>query len=345
MVKCNIAHFDSSAEEAADFIKGLEKTTGLEWEAKIFTANQGRKNRFGNLVRYMKYVVFPFLIFINRKKYKNIIGWQAFYGLLFAFYCRLFRVKKTNSLLIKNFIYKPKKGMLGKIYFAFMRYVVKSPYVDIFVCSSQTFCDRCAEIFDEPKERFVFLPFGVNDYTKIVDHCIPATNDYILALGRSNRDWDFLIDSLSDIDFPVRIVCDELYRENLPENITIYNNVWKKESYEFIRNCKFMVIPIQDGKIVAGETVLLKTMSFSKPIIITEPSCLADDYVTDGVTGLIVPKDKDALLAAVNKLYEDEAFYRFISQNCRKLYEDKHSLFSFGMNVGSALLEKQCIVQ
>ena len=343
MEKCNIALFDSTAKKAEDFIRGLEAATGSHWEAKVLTANQGRKSRFANLIRYLKYFYFPFWIFLHRGKYGCIVGWQAFYGLLFAFYSKVFRVKKRNGLLIKNFIYKPKKGWIGKVYHSFMRYVVKSEYVDVFVCSSEKYCEYCARMFDEPRERFVFLPFGVNDYTKILDMSKPASNDYILALGRSNRDWDFLIDALSGTEYPLRIVCDELHKDQLPENIQIYNNVWKVAAYEFIRNCKFMIIPILDGQIVAGETVLLQTMSFSKPIIITKPSCLADDYVTDGKTGLVIPKEKEALLETVKRLYEDEVLYAEISQNCRKLYEDKHSLYSFGINVGNTLVEKNCL--
>ena len=83
----NVALFDSNEQEAEDFIAGLEAATGLEWEAKVFTANQGRKTRIGNSIRYFKYFSFPFVIFLNRKKYDCIVGWQAFYGLLFAFYC------------------------------------------------------------------------------------------------------------------------------------------------------------------------------------------------------------------------------------------------------------------
>lgn len=345
MVARNIAMFDSNKQEAEDFIKGLEASTGLEWEAKILTANQGRKNRAGNFVRYIKYFLFPFAVFLKRKNYDNVIGWQAFYGLLFAFYCRLFHVEKRNSLLIKNFTYKPKKGIIGKVYFSFMKYIVKGPYVDVFVCTSQTFCDYCAEVFNEDSSRFVFLPFGVNDFTKAVDMSKPATNDYILSLGRSNRDWDFLINSLGKTDYPVRIVCDELHKVDLPKNIAVYNNVWGTDSFEFIRNCKCMVIPIMDGKIGSGETVLLQTMSFSKPIIITKPSCLADDYVTDGETGLVVSKTEADLLEAITRLYCDDVLYNKLAKNSRKLYEKKHSLFSYGTNVGNTLKGKNCLIK
>lgn len=341
----NIAMFDSNKEEAQDFIVGLEQSTGLSWEAKVLTANQGRKNKLGNLIRYVKYFSFPFLIFLQRRKYKNIIGWQAFYGLLFAFYCRLFHVKKVNTLLIKNFTYKPKKGLVGSIYYRFMKYIVKSKYIDVFICTSQTFCDYCAEVFSESKERFVFLPFGVNDFTKMVDMRKAPSNDYILSLGRSNRDWDFLINSLADTGYPVKIICDELHRENIPGNIQILNNVWQQESYEYIKNCRFMIIPIMDGKIGSGETVLLQTMSFSKPIIINRPSCLADDYMVDGETGIIVDKDPTQLLAAVQKLWNDQEFYSKAANNCRKLYEDRHSLLSYGKYVGNTLIDKKVLMR
>lgn len=339
----NIAMFDSNKHEAEDFIKGLEQSTNLQWEARILTANQGRKSKIGNLIRYIKYFTFPFGIFLKRKKFDNIIGWQAFYGLLFAFYCRLFHVEKKNTLLIKNFTYKPKKGLVGKIYFAFMKFIVKSKYVDVFVCTSQTFCNYCAEVFDEDPGRFVFLPFGVNDFTKAVDMTKPATNDYILSLGRSNRDWEFLINSLGETDYPVRIVCDELHQENLPSNIKVYNDVWGNDSFEFIRNCKFMIIPIMDGKIGSGETVLLQTISFSKPIIITKPSCLADDYVTDGETGLVVSKNQQELIEAVDKLWNTPALCEKMAKNCRSLYETKHSLLSYGRYVGNTLVEKNVL--
>ena len=339
-MKKNVALFDSTAKQAEAFIQGLEAATQEEWEALVLRANQGRKNKLVNFLRYVKYFTFPFVVFLNRKKYNHIIGWQAFYGLLFAFYCRVFRVKKVNTLLIKNLVYKPKKGWIGKLYFAFMRYIITSDYVDIIVCSSERYCTYCAETFGVPKDKFCFVPFGVNDFTNRVEPNPSAACDYILALGRSNRDWDFLIDGLKDCTYPVKIVCDELKRNDLPEHIRIYNNVWHDDAYRFVRDCRCVIIPIKDGDIVAGETVLIQAMSFSKPIIITKPSCLADDYVTDGENGLVVPKEKQALLAAVRKLMEDQTFYQKLAVSCRKTYEDKHSLYSFGVNVGIVLTQK-----
>ena len=332
-MKENVALFDSSMEEAAEFIRGLKDQTGEDWRAIVCNSNKGRQG-LRNLIRYLKYFLFPLKIFFQRKRYDSIIGWQEFYGLVFAFYCRLFHVKKQNKLIIKNFIYKPKKGFVGKIYFRFMNYIVKSGYVDTYICASKTMVQYCCEVFGEQDDKFVFIPFGVNDFAAEFKPDAPPTNDYVLSLGRSNRDWQFLLDGVAEGNYPVKIICDELHVENPPANVEILNSVWGNATHSYIYNCKCMVIPIADGRIASGDTVLLMAMSFGKPIIITKPSCLADDYVTDGYNGLVVEKEKTQLQNAIRRIFTDEALYESLSQNGRKHYLENHSLYTYGKQVG-----------
>lgn len=335
-MKENVALFDSSHEEAAEFIRGLQDQTGEKWRAIVCTSNRGRQG-LANMIRYLKYFVFPFKVFCQRKKYQKIIGWQEFYGLIYAFYCRLFRVKKCNTLIIKNFIYKPKKGLVGKVYFWFMNYIVKSGYVDIYICASKTMVQYCCDAFDEKDDKFVFVPFGVNDFSAEYTQEMPATNDYVLSLGRSNRDWEFLLEGVRECAYPVKVICDELHVKNPPENVEILNDVWGDRTYPYIYNCKCMVIPIDDGRIASGDTVLLMAMSFGKPIIITKPSCLADDYVTDGYNGIVIEKDATKLQEAISRIFTDEVSYQSLSQNGRKHYLENHSLYSYGKNVGQLM--------
>lgn len=62
--------------------------------------------RGGNVIRYLRYFTFPWKVFLHRKKYDCILGWQQFYAINFAFYCRLFQVRKTNKVVALNFTYK-----------------------------------------------------------------------------------------------------------------------------------------------------------------------------------------------------------------------------------------------
>ena len=338
-MKKNIVLFDSSYEEAEDFIEGLNVATNFDWQPIVCNSNKKRSKLY-NIIRYIKYFSFPFAIFLKRKKYNYIIGWQEFYGLIFAFYCKLFKVKKRNKVIIKNFIYNPKKGFVGKIYYKFLKYIVSSNYIDLYICASNKMVDFCALSFNIPKEKFIFLQFGVNDFSKKITNEIDTEN-FALSIGRSNRDWNFLIKSFKEIDYNLKIICDTLDNNIKTPNVEVLNNVHGNEALYFMKRCKFLIISIDKPNIASGDTVLLQAMSLSKPIVITKPSCLADDYVIDGYNGLIINKDIKELKNAIAKLLNDEKLYKTLSENSRTTYLDKHSLLYYGKKVGNEILKRE----
>lgn len=340
-MKKNVILSDMPLDEQWEFRKGLEDKTGEKWLVYNCVSNKGGFFQ-QKIYRYVMYFLFPLIILLGHHKYDKIISWQAFYGVVFTFYCRLFSLKKRHFLLIKNFTYKPKgNGLLGYFYYKWMRYIVKSKYIDVFVCTSQTHCDYCARIFDEPSVRFIFLPFGVEDFTKLLKpEELSQQEDFILSLGRSNRDWNWLINCLANTPYQVKIVCDTFYKADLPDNIEILNDVWFIDSFRYLAKCKMVIIPIKDEKISSGETVLLQTMSFSKPLIITHPSCLAADYVEDGITGLIVDKKKEELISAIEALYTNQELYDRLASQERLKYEEKHTIYKYGEYIGKIILHK-----
>lgn len=337
MGRRNVILADNSREEMEGYRQGLEEETGFLWETAVCRANEGRTGFWRNGLRYVKYFLFSFSIFLRRRKYGCIVGWQAFYGLCFAFWCRVFRVKKRNFLMVKNLTYREKKGIIGKIYFIFMRFVIKSGYVDLFTCCSKDHCGYCAEMFGEPPERFRFVPFGVEDVRDRVEKKAQS-GEFVLSVGRSNRDWDFLINALGGTEYSVRIVCDELKREDIPENIRIFKDVWGEKTLEFFRDCRVVVIPILDGRVAAGETVLLQAMCFGKPVIVARPGGKWEEYITCGETGFVVEKEGDSLRDALELLKKEE-IYSDISRNCRQSYEEQFSLSGYGRRIGRIVKE------
>lgn len=96
-MKVNIILSDMPLNNKWDFRKGLEDKTKELWEIRNCVTNQGRSLGY-NIYRY---IIYPFTIFLNRSKYDKIVSWQSFYGVLFAFYCRLFKVKKNIFYLLR----------------------------------------------------------------------------------------------------------------------------------------------------------------------------------------------------------------------------------------------------
>ena len=338
MGKKNVVLTDNSREEMEDYRRGLQDAVGTEWEVLACRANGGRTGGWSELARYGKYFLFSLRIFLQRDRYDAIVGWQAFYGLVFAFWCRVFRVEKRNFLVVKNLTYREKTGIIGEIYRRFMGFIIESGYVDVFTCCSEGHLEYCREMFKIPKEKIKFVPFGVADIREMVRKSCGEEN-FVLSLGRSNRDWVFLIEALGGTEIPLKIVCDTLKMWEIPPNIQIYNNVWGREALEFLRACRLVVIPILDEKVAAGETVLLQAMSLGKPVVAVRESGKWEEYILRGRNGFVTPKDGEILRKTVEMLWNDRDLYEKICRNCRKSYEEGFSLYGYGRRVGELLKE------
>lgn len=104
----NIILIDTNPDEGKNFCKALSESTQIEWHLIDCISNEGRTHKYINIIRYFKYFIFPLRIFLNRKKIDNIVTWQQFYGLIYAFYCRFFPYKK-KAIITDNDIYIQKE--------------------------------------------------------------------------------------------------------------------------------------------------------------------------------------------------------------------------------------------
>jgi hypothetical protein len=178
----NIILIDSNQDEGRDFSQGLEDTTGLSWRVLDYKSNEGRTASGSNIIRYLKYFIFPFKIFLNRRNFGSIVAWQQFYGLNFGFYCRLFGVEKTNRITVMTFIYKRKNGILGFIYHKYIKYIVTSGYIDLFTCTADKERQLYSSLFNVSLEKFAFVPWG-----GVINHSEEAPVDR--ALSTQQYSW------------------------------------------------------------------------------------------------------------------------------------------------------------
>lgn len=332
-IEKNVILADNSEEKVKEFKDGLENETKMKWYTYISVSNNLRKNIFDEIIRYMKYFLFPLKIFFLRKQVENIVAWQQFYGIMYAFYCNIFKVNKTNNLTIMTFIYKPKKKF-GKLYFKFIKYAINNKYVDNIIVFSKNEIEYYSKIFEMPKEKFIFENLGISEIKVQREY---NEKDYILAPGRSNRDYNFLIEAMKDDKYDVRIICDELSKDKC-ENIKIYNNVMGDKYYAMLKNAYCVVIPLKDKNISSGQLVLLQAMQLRKPIIVTDAKGVKD-YIVDGYNGLIIDKSKEELIRALEKLKNPE-IYDTLAENAYKEYVEKHSLLKLGENIGKIIKNK-----
>lgn len=153
-----------------------------------------------------------FKLFLNRSQYGAMVCWQQFYALTYCFFCELFRVKKCNTVIAVNYTYKAKHGKFARAYRWFMGKCTSEKYLDYIHVLSESYADIISGEFSYPRERSIVATFGVNDqYEAFSDLPAPGgyeKDGYALSIGRSNRDFDFLVRAWREIDFPFVIISD-----------------------------------------------------------------------------------------------------------------------------------------
>lgn len=296
----------------------LEQRTKEEWRVFSQKSNHLHAGIIAKFLRFFWYFIFPLKIVLCRKRYKQIIGWQQFYGLNFAFWCRLFHLKKTNDLTVMTFIYKRKSGVAGLLYHKYMNYIVTSKYIDHFICFAKEECQYYADLFGIDKQKFVYVPLGMS----MSKYNGEEDDGYIFATGRSNRDYDFLINSLVGTDFKCMIACDTYKRKVCYKNITVLNDCYGDNMQAMMAKCHCVVIPLKNLKMSSGQLVVIQAMSLGKPVICTNSDGIKD-YVVDGVTGFLIENQQNQLLSALNKLYDQVETYNRMSVNSLASYKNK----------------------
>jgi glycosyltransferase involved in cell wall biosynthesis len=336
----NIILADSDIPSNWKFVNELENTTKLDWRTVKFVNNELRQNYFSGLVKYLKYFYFPLIIFIRRKKYGRILAWQQFYGLMFAFYCRLFHTKKVNELYIMTFIYKSKKGLCGRLYKRFMRYVVSSAYIDAIICFSKSECAYYSELLMIKREKFHYIPLGIEDvlcqYSDDNSSIQYSAEPYLLLAGRSNRDYQFVVDALKGTGWRAIILCDVYTYNGENSNIQCYKGVCGEDYKKLLRHAWCSVIPLKDEHISSGQLVILQSMMFGIPVIITESDTI-ETYIQNNENGLVIAKKRERLLDALERLKMDQGLYKRLSHNARRSYQERFDEKNMGINVGKII--------
>lgn len=328
----NAILIDFEVPDNWDFKSELENSSKKEWCIEKYISNRIHGSFLQKLIRYLIYFIFPFKIFLKRKEYENIIAWQQFYGIIFAFYCRLFRVKQAPNIVIMTFIYKAKKSIIGKIYYGFVNYALHSNHIKQIVIYSGNEKEYYSNIFNLPTDKFVVATLGVKDQFKDFEQ-VTSKGDYYLSAGRSNRDYNFLVDNW-DYNKTLKIISDSFSCND--DRITLLDNCYGDSYLKQLAQCFAVVLILEDENVSSGQLVILRSMMFGKPVIITTNNTVFD-YITDNINGLIINKDKQSLESALNKL-ENPLYYNYISKNARETFEKEFSLKILGRKIGELFI-------
>ena len=330
----NILLADCPAEGLKNFVEACSETSGLDFKVRSEVTNHLHGSIWKTLKRYFLYFHVAFKAFLKRKSFDNVIAWQQFHGIILAFFLRLFHCRKRFTLTVLTFIYKEKKGLVGKVFSWFVKYGVTSKYIDRIVVFSKAEAERYKELFGV--DKFTFTLLGC-DFPEMAG--ASSGPGYIFATGRSNRDYDFLGSVISGSGYKAVVACNEY--DHIPqEGMTVLDNCFGDEMTKKMSESFCVAIPLKSADISSGQLVAIQAMSLGKPVIATAGSALGD-YIENGVSGLLVDNIRQEWLNALDALYSDPDLHRRMSDKAKSFYNSHLRLSSFGHRVGILLKENQ----
>lgn len=174
------------------------------------------------------------------------------------------------------------------------------------------------------ENKCVYVPLNT---TVKPSETVLAGEGFILAAGRSLRDYPTLLNAAEHIHAPIVIIGgnDDLNDAKLPSNVTLLREVDRDTYLDYVRRCSMMVLPLLHTLRPTGQVVLLEAMSFGKPTIASEQAGTVD-YIQHNHNGLLIPgSDARALADAVQSLLLDEKKATTLGQNALSTINKQHS--------------------
>lgn len=330
MVK-NAILIDMKEPENWEFKRRINENTKENWETISFISNTSQRGVFRKFFSiYTKYFYFPFRIFLKRKYYNKILAWQQFYGIVLAFYCRLFRVKKAPQIYILSLIYQPKRNIIGAIYYNFVKFSLEAKCVKKVIIESSVEFDKYLELFNI-KDKLVVC---IEGYEKKMNFS-STKGDYFLSVGRTNRDYNFLIDSFNGRNEKLIIITDQNIKKKYTKNIKILNNVYGLDYEKILSKCYAVVLCMGNAKVSSGQLVILNAMRYGKPIIINNDECIYE-YVKNGENGIYFEKTPSSLFDAI-KIISNNNKYDEISIREKNIFLQEYTFEKFGDRISEFL--------
>lgn len=254
---------------------------------------------------------------------------------------------RPQRILITDATWEPRSAALSRVFgldgdrFApIVRRAVKlidSSRVRYAVLSSDE-VETFPQVWGIESDRVVFTPFPATVSPDLPTH----DGGYLFAGGNSLRDYDLLEEAVRGADFDTRVASRWSPRGAAPgakgakgakgaegaagaTRITS-GTVPHEEFVALLAGCRAAVVPLQPSVRSAGQQSYLNAMLLGKPVVVTEAPGVRD-YIEDGVTGVVVPPEPDALARALAHVMDpaNADHYRAMGARARKAVLDAYT--------------------
>jgi glycosyltransferase involved in cell wall biosynthesis len=287
-------------------------------------------SRFTYISNYLSEFYMPIMALIRRKHYDVIVSWQMRIGVCYGILKRIIHVKKMPIHIIQDFhIDLTQTRWLYRLQIALLKLAI--PGIDYFCCTSTEEEAIYSQMFGISRCRIKFLPLV--EYPPSFESPGCSRQDYIFSFGKSDRDFDTLIRSVTPLNIQTYILSAK-YKPQVPvpENVCIIRNfISNKDMFQWIASSRIVVLPLKDYRISAGQISMLEVMVMARPLIITV-NMATKEYAIHRQNALFYSAGDDKELTVhIQYLWDHPEVAEDIGQKARKsalkLNDNRMSVF------------------
>lgn len=276
------------------FLRSLKRRVEQVAVLQPFSFNNPVNAKLTYISNYLSEFYVPILALSRRKQFDVIVSWQMRIGICYGILKRIVHFNKPPVHVIQDFhIDLTQTRWLYRLQIAFMKLAI--PGIDYFCCTSTEEEAIYSRMFKIPRSRILFLPLveSPDNFGKTIH----PEQDYIFSYGKSDRDFDTLIRSVSSLDIKTYILSSKYKpRVKVPDNVFfIHEYVSSEEMVKWIASSRIVVLPLKDYHISAGQISMLEVMSLAKPLIITE-NMATKEYAVHKQTAMFFEAGNDTEL-------------------------------------------------
>ena len=252
-------------------------------------------SRLTHLSNYLSEFYVPILASIRKKRFDVVVSWQMRIGICYGILKRIVHFQKPPVHIIQDFhIDLTQTRWAYRFNLALLKWAI--PGIDYFCCTSTEEEAIYSEMFHIPRNRIVFLPLAESPSS--FEEPSHPIEDYIFSYGKSDRDFDTLVRSVTPLNLKTYILSKK-YKPKVPvpENVCIIReHVSGKEMVQWIASSRMVVLSLKDYRISAGQISMLEVMALARPLIITE-NMATKEYAIHGDSALFFKAGSDKELA------------------------------------------------
>jgi len=309
---------------------------------------------------------FPRMVTVDQIHDRSQIGWTGLFRQFVRADAIVMRLPKKSTALIAVLaqIFSRRRGRL--IYYDVNIPIVTGPWDRLkrwvymalvrradLILTLQADTSLYARLLRLPEDRLRYVGFKSNSWEDAgaVERGRETqdSGEYVLACGRSYRDFATFASAMADIGLPTRILLPSGRFEDegtippfggLPENITIVEHDGSRSSWlDAIIGARVVVVPLRGDLIQpAGISVYLEAMNLSRPVIVSEgPS--SREMLDDPIAGVVPAGDPGALARETLRVWNDDELRMERIENARDYVEKLGGVDRMSKDILAAVLQ------